>query len=157
MVGARTPYPEVYAPPRQLLGEVRERLGRHFVGMYLYGPLAAGDFAPDSSDIDFLVVAGGDLTGELSQPLRGMHASPGYRRYAIVTMCRMLYTFRHGAVVSKPEAARWELGALDARWHELIRQAMAWPGVPLPDNLEDTLDLIRHTSEAGETLPAGPD
>lgn len=132
VVGARTPYPEVDAPLRQSFGEVRERLGRHFVGMYLYGSLAAGDFAPDSSDIDFLVVAGGDQTGELSQPLHGMHASPGYRRYAIVTMCRMLYTFRHGAVVSKPEAA---LGALDDRWHE----------------------LIRHTSEAGETLPAGPD
>lgn len=132
MVAARTPYPEVYALLRQLSGEVRERLGRHFVGMYLYGPPAAGDFAPDSSDIDFPVVTGADLTGELFQPPRGMHASPGYRRHAIVTMCRMLYTFRHGAVVSKPEAAR---RALDDRWHE----------------------LIRHTSEAGETLPAGPD
>jgi hypothetical protein len=260
---ARTPYPEVDTLLRQLLDEVRGRLGHHFVGMYLYGSLAAGDFAPESSDIDFLVVTDGDLSGGLFQALREMHArvaaggskwatelegsyiprralrrhdprdarhphiergggglnfeqhgadwvvqrhvlrergvtlagppaetlidpvgpgelrrgvrellrnwwvpmlsdpvrlrGPGYRRYAIVTMCRMLYTFRHGAVVSKPEAARWALGALDGRWHELIRQAQVWPGVPLPDNLEDTLDLIRHTSEAGETLPAGLD
>ncbi|MCA1618557.1 MAG: hypothetical protein LC795_04430 [Acidobacteria bacterium] len=48
-------------------------------------------------------------------------------------------------------------GALDGRWHELIRQALARPGVPLPDDLEDTLDFIRHTSEAGETFPAGLD
>lgn len=260
MVNAPTPHAEVNALLRQLLDGVREVLGRHFVGMYLYGSLAAGDFAPDSSDIDFLVVTDEDLTGEQFRALGEMHAriaegaskwatelegsyiprralrrhdpsdarhphidrgrgglklerhgadwvvqrhvlrergvtlagppvetlidpvgprelrrgvrellqswwtpmlsdpsrllSAGYRRYAILTMCRMLYTFRHGAVVSKPEAARWALGALEDRWHGLIRQALAAPGEPLPDNLEETLDFIRHTSEAGATHAA---
>jgi predicted nucleotidyltransferase len=37
-------------------------LEERFVGMYLYGSLATGDFDPDRSDIDFVVVADGELT-----------------------------------------------------------------------------------------------
>ena len=39
-----------------LLDGVRSVLGDQFFGLYLYGSLAAGDFAPGRSDIDFLVV-----------------------------------------------------------------------------------------------------
>ncbi len=35
---------------------------------------------------------------------------PGYQAYAVLTMCRMLYTLQHGAIVSKPAAARWAQG-----------------------------------------------
>jgi len=31
---------------------------------------------------------------------------PGYQTYAILTMCRLLYTLEHGTIVSKPVAAR---------------------------------------------------
>jgi hypothetical protein len=37
-------------------------IGGRFVGMYLYGSLATGDFHPDRSDIDFVVVTEGELT-----------------------------------------------------------------------------------------------
>jgi len=37
-----------------------------------------------------------------------------YRAYAILTRCRMLYTLEHGAIVSKPTAARWAQGVLFA-------------------------------------------
>src|SRR5687767_10384547 len=70
----RTPYPEVDALLRRLLDEVRATLGPHFVGMYLYGSLAAGDFSPESSDIDFLVVTDDDLPAGLFESLRAMHA-----------------------------------------------------------------------------------
>ena len=72
--------------------------------------------------------------------------SVGYRVYAITTMCRVLYTLRHGEVVSKPEAVRWAMTELDARWHGLIETAVSWQGEPL-DNLEETVEFIRLVSE----------
>ena len=39
-----TPYPEVNAILNVLLADVRAILGDQFVGFYLYGSLASGDF-----------------------------------------------------------------------------------------------------------------
>lgn len=75
--------------------------------------------------------------------------SVGYRVYAITTMCRVLYTLRHGEIVSKPEAVRWAMTELDERWHGLIKTAVSWQGEPL-DNLEETVALIRLVSEEVE-------
>lgn len=252
-----TPYTDVNAVLRQLLDGALDILGERFVGMYLYGSLAAGDFAPDNSDIDFVVVTDDDLTDELFQALKKMHGriaagvskwatelegsyiprrallrynpqdarhphidrgrsgglnveqhdsdwvvqryvlrergvvlagpaietlidpispdelcqalrellrswwspmltdparlrSPGYRCYAVLTMCRMLYTFQHGTVASKPVAARWALKTIERRWAELIRHALAWPCATPPDNLDETLDFIRYTLKRSE-------
>jgi predicted nucleotidyltransferase len=48
-----------------------------------------------------------------------------YRAYAVLTVCRILYTLNMGAVVSKPRAAGWALRELPWRWHGLIRAAQA--------------------------------
>jgi aminoglycoside adenylyltransferase-like protein len=48
---------------------------------------------------------------------------PFYRRYAAVTVCRILYTARKGAVVSKTTAAKWAIAQLPKRWSAIIRQA----------------------------------
>jgi hypothetical protein len=69
-----------------------------------------------------------------------------YRCYAVLTMCRMLYTVRHGSIVTKPVAARWAENTLDRRWAPLIRDALAWSRDTPPD-LDATLAFIRHTSE----------
>ena len=47
-----------------------------------------------------------------------------YQAHMIVTMCRALYTFKHGAIASKPEAAAWAEQELP-QWSPLIRDAMA--------------------------------
>lgn len=73
-----------------------------------------------------------------------VHRAWGYRCYAVLTMCRMLYTLHHGAIVSKPVAARWVEATLDPRWIPLIRDARAWSAAAPPD-LTATLELIRHT------------
>lgn len=57
-------------------------------------------------------------------------ASREYQAYAVLTMCRMDYTLQHGAIVSKPEAARWALETWPPRWHGLVQRALAW----LPDD-----------------------
>lgn len=68
-----TSYPDINA----LLGDFRTalevRLGSQFIGMYLYGSLALGDFDPEGSDIDFLVATDGELAPDKLGMLREMH------------------------------------------------------------------------------------
>jgi hypothetical protein len=253
-----TPYPQINAVLQELLSGVRAILGRHFVGMYLEGSLGIGDFDPDKSDLDFVVVTDGELSVEAFRDLKMMHeriatgaskwakelegsyipqralrhdrrpaahpysdrgsalamvyqesgywaihrhmlrehgvvlAGPPpraliepvrpsdlreavlgilhewwmpmlvdapllqnsfYRCYAILTMSRMLYTLRHGAIVSKPVAAGWAEEMLDRRWTLLIRDALAWSRAVPPD-LNETLAYIRYTCEYGDHMEA---
>jgi predicted nucleotidyltransferase len=245
---------EINSVLQELLSGARALLGPRFVGMYLDGSLAIGDFDPGSSDLDFVVVTDDELPPQTFVALRTMHERlaagaskwanelegsyiprralrhdprPGphpyidrgtsvlvmehpesgywvihrhilrehgvvlvgppprtlidpvhpaalreavrgilrewwmpmlregpllqnrfYRCYAVLTMSRMLYTMRHGAIVSKPVAARWAQETLDARWTPLIQGALAWSREAAPD-LGETLAYIRHTCEQG--------
>lgn len=69
-----TPYPEVNVVLHELLASVQSILGNHFIGMYLYGSLASGDFDRDS-DVDYLVVTDNELSDELFSALHEMHTS----------------------------------------------------------------------------------
>ena len=75
--------------------------------------------------------------------------NPFYRSYAVRTMCRMRYTLRYGAVVSKPIAARWAQAALNATWTPLIRAVLAWSNDVVPD-LSETLRFIEDTRQGSE-------
>ena len=68
-----TPYDEVNAILNLLLTEAKEILKEQFVGMYLYGSLASGDFNPETSDIDFLVVTIDSLSDKTIAELEAMH------------------------------------------------------------------------------------
>ncbi|HSG81764.1 MAG TPA: aminoglycoside adenylyltransferase domain-containing protein [Gemmatimonadota bacterium] len=50
---------------------------------------------------------------------------PAYRSYAVITLCRILYSHRTGEVTSKPRAAAWALEHAPTVWHDLIRSALA--------------------------------
>jgi len=79
--------------------------------------------------------------------------SAGYRVYAVLTMCRMLYTLRFGDVVSKPAGVKWALGVVNGRFTSLIQQADIWQnGMPF-NKLDETLDFIGYTLEAGDWRP----
>ena len=69
-----TPYPDVNVVLNELLSSVRDVLGNHFLGMYLYGSLAIGDFDPQRSDIDFVVVTPDELPDKMLPALEAMHA-----------------------------------------------------------------------------------
>ncbi len=244
-----TPYPAVNAVLHTLLSDVQTILGPHFVGMYLYGSLAGGDFDPRRSDVDFLVVTAAELPGDLIAALETLHARlaasgdkwavklegayipqralrrydpadppypfvnegrfylarPGsdwviqrhvlreqgvvlagpalhalidpvgpddlrqavaailrewwapmlddparlrrsdYQAYAVLTMCRALYTLENRAIVSKPVAARWAQEGLGQRWAALIAPALAWPSADAVNDLSETLEFIRYT------------
>ena len=251
-----TPYPEVNVMLAELLTAVRTILGDNFVGMYLDGSLALGDFDEATSDLDVLVLTADFLPDEMVAKLAAMHArlgesaskwgcemevsyvpqgvlgqlprregvfvlpriergetltlrehhmdwvlhcyilrehgialvgeplttllepvAPeaikaatrdlfnfwwrpmvddpshldfvGYRIYAILTMCRILYTMWHGTVTTKPAAARWALAELDMEWWGLVETAVHWTDGEL-DNFEGTVDFIRYVD--GEIL-----
>jgi hypothetical protein len=251
-------YPEINSILQELLSGAQAILGAHFVGMYLDGSLAIGDFEPDKSDLDFVVVTDSEISSDTFGALKAMHdriargpskwarelegsyisqralrhdprpaahpyidrgsalamvhqesgywpihryvlrehgvvlAGPPlqtlidpvqadelreavrgilhewwmpmlvdgpllqngfYRCYAVLTMSRMLYTIRHGAIVTKPVAARWAQEALDRRWTPLIEHALGWSREAPPD-LEETLAYIRHTCEYSEQVAA---
>ena len=248
-----TPYPDVNAVLDHLLSGVQAILGELFVGLYLYGSLASGDFNLETSDIDFLVVTADELPPEMIPALEEMHArltasplkwaaklegtyiprqairrydpndlarpcinegrfylagqgsdwviqrhiireqgvvvlgpapqtlidpvpakdiqwavlaflrgwwapmleqpkrlqSSEYQAYAVVTMCRILYTLQIGTIASKPVSARWAQETLDQRWTGLIEEALRWrPGVTM-DKFDETLDFIRYAVESG--------
>ncbi|HZO75212.1 MAG TPA: aminoglycoside adenylyltransferase domain-containing protein [Ktedonobacteraceae bacterium] len=252
-----TPYDEVNALLLLLLARMQTILREKLVGFYLYGSLSLGDFDPESSDIDFLMVTTENLTGNVLEELRAMHAdiassglpyaqrlegsyipraalrrydphnashptigidwdfhvgqhgsnwmierhivrehgvivwgpSPKtlidpvpaeeiraavceelrtfwtaqlagpewlrpreYQAFAILTMCRALYTLKQGAVVSKPEAAAWACQALASEWRPTIEKALIWRSQHVKDDLSETLDFLRFAIMSAEEL-----
>jgi hypothetical protein len=73
-----------------------------------------------------------------------------YQAYAVLTMCRALYTLEHGRTISKPVAARWAQEALGERWSALIEWAATWTHDTTEDYLNETLDFIRYTLEQAQ-------
>src|SRR5437660_2247311 len=57
-----TPYADLNAVLRELITRVQNALGANFIGAYLQGSFAIGDFDA-YSDVDFLVVVEEDIAG----------------------------------------------------------------------------------------------
>ncbi|HEY7834715.1 MAG TPA: aminoglycoside adenylyltransferase domain-containing protein [Ktedonobacterales bacterium] len=82
----------------------------------------------------------------------------GHQSLAVLTMCRMLYTLRTGAIISKSAAAHWGLATLDPRWSGLIARADAWRADHAPDDsvlapedeIRETQALIRLVADECE-------
>lgn len=251
--------PDVQAVLQRLLRDVRAVLGEQFVGLYVHGSLAYGDYDASRSDMDVLVVTvqplpqtlvaalqvmheritlsgmpratnmevsyiprsalrrfdradchhpalradgtfgvdghghewviqrhiirehGITLAGpdprtmidpvcaeDLRQSVRGLLEewwapqlhdpfrlrSDEYQAYAILTMCRMLYTLTHGSIASKPQAGSWAQAALDQRWAALIVRALAWRHGDGMDAFDDALAMIAFTLQENSRFAA---
>lgn len=236
----------------QLMLYINRLLNQDIVGVYVHGSLALGDFNPETSDVDFLVVTRQELPAERLPALDQMHAelrdqgfkwafnmegsyisqallrrydpdqcwhpalrcdgsfgvdghasdwiiqravirehgivlsgpSPAalidpvapselkkaaqgilkewwsplledasrlatseYQVYAVLTMCRCLYTIEKGLVASKPAAAKWMISTRGNEWETLIRQAMAWRRGDELNAIDETLAFVRYTLE----------
>lgn len=251
-----TSYPEINTVLDQLLAGVQATLQEQFVGLYLYGSLATGDFDPQTSDIDFLVVTTNLLSIETFLDLTELHQkllesglkwaaklegsylpqdhlqryspptplyptlnegsfylarhgydwvlqrhilrehgvvvhgpsirlwidpiSPnelrravadllqdwwlamyqrqiifqeiGYRVYAVLSMCRALYTLEYGLIASKPTSAHWAQTVVGEKWADLIAQALQWRTGMAFDGLAETLGLIGYTLDKSYAL-----
>jgi hypothetical protein len=241
-----TPYQDVNVVLNLVLSNMQAVLGDHFIGLYLGGSLALGDFDPRRSDIDFVAVTVDELSPETIVALEEMHSrlwatgtkwamkldgsyvpqqvlrhwtsdhppcpfvegdsfqittqgSAVIQRYiirqygvavagpsphtlidpvddlrsalwdmlekwwrpllddpawvqqsqeqpfAILSMCRALYTLEHCELASKPVAARWAQQAIGEQWRRLIDWALTRPHDTQSNHLTSTLSLIRYT------------
>jgi hypothetical protein len=69
---APTPYADLNSVLNELVGGVKRALAANFVGAYLQGSLAVGDF-DEHSDVDFVVVIDEDLSPSQVDQLQALH------------------------------------------------------------------------------------
>ena len=74
------------------------------------------------------------------------------QRYAVTTLCRMLYTLESGEVLSKPASLEWARSALPAEWHGVIQQAiddrpLPWNDAPRPGSVEATITFSEYAKK----------
>lgn len=67
-----TPYADLNTVLRELLAQMQAVLGANFVGLYLQGSFAVGDFDP-YSDVDFIAVIAQPLSEDVVAALQAMH------------------------------------------------------------------------------------
>lgn len=95
-------------------------------GEILYGP-GPDSFVPTITP-EILCAAlkreVGYIREEIEKPRSKWRNVAFYRAYAVLTLCRILYSFSNGTVVSKPQAAKWAIRHLPHEWRELILQAL---------------------------------
>ncbi len=75
----------------------------------------------------------------------------GFQAYAILTMCRIYYTFQTGDFVSKKQAALWTARALP-EWSALISNALVWRDEQVDDEapLPETLRFVHAILDVSE-------
>jgi hypothetical protein len=76
-----------------------------------------------------------------------------YQVYAVLTMCRALYTIEKGVIASKPVSARWAQAVLGERWAGLIGWALDWSHATQTERFDETLAFIRYTLSRLDVLP----
>lgn len=74
------------------------------------------------------------------------------QRYAVSTLCRMLYTLETGEVASKRAALEWGRQALSPAWRDLIQQVLddpdlAWDDPPRQGSVEATVAFAEYAKE----------
>jgi aminoglycoside adenylyltransferase-like protein/nucleotidyltransferase-like protein len=67
-----------------------------------------------------------------------------YQAFAILTMCRTLYSLETGAITSKIEAAQWALQRLDNSWKNLIELAIAWRPEQEINKSDETMQFVKY-------------
>lgn len=92
-------------------------------GIILHGPRPESFVPSITGDLLFQALKRevGYLRAELVEKPRSQWRDiPFYRAYAVMTLCRVLYTFQNGTVVSKPRAANWAIRHFRDDWRKLI-------------------------------------
>jgi len=68
-----------------------------------------------------------------------------YQVYAVLTMCRVLYTINSGKVVSKSKAAKYAKMVVDEKLQKLIDDALLWKIGEGFNKLDKVLEFIKFT------------
>jgi len=138
-----TSYPEVNAAAHELLTSIQTRLGPQFVGMYLLGSLALGDFHPQSSDLDLVVVTVGTLADETVAALQDLHQRFDHTASPWAARIDAAYLPQDALRESVPTAARYPI--------------LEWPGLLALEPLEPGWPMQRYTLREYGVVVSGPD
>jgi Domain of unknown function (DUF4111) len=96
-------------------------------GVILYGP-APESFVPTIGDQIFFDALKRELNylreELIEKPNSEWRDVPFYRAYAVLTLCRILYSLAKGTIVSKPRAARYAMKQVPDNLKKIIVQAL---------------------------------
>ncbi|MCC2646949.1 MAG: Streptomycin 3-adenylyltransferase [Rickettsiaceae bacterium] len=68
-----------------------------------------------------------------------------YQIFAIVTMCRTLYSLVTKQITSKPMAIEWGLENIDIKWRNLIEIAAKWNPTKVVNKPNEVKEFIKYT------------
>ena len=139
--------------PFQVVLHGKAAIERYIVrthGVVVYGP--APDTLIDPVTIDEIQLQVRELLDAFWRERlddRVFFHSREYQAFAVLTMCRALYTLREGIVGSKPQAAIWAQEACP-EWKPMIEQALIWRSdhtAGTENEVTDTLAFVREALE----------
>lgn len=135
---------------------------RHIIrehGVTIYGPplrILIDPVSPDELRAAVRQALDGFWRTQLAGPEPEWLRTRDYQAFAILTMCRALYTLAHGAVVSKPAAAAWAQATLPTPWPGVIAKALTWRHDTRSADMTEMLAFIHYTiAEAEQYLGGG--
>lgn len=81
----------------------------------------------------------------------------GYQSFFVLSICRMLYTLKHGEILPKPAAAEWGKENLDKQWRPLIERALIGRQNPSLDadreDINGTIEMMKYTLQQIKPTP----
>jgi hypothetical protein len=145
---AGAPFPTIGMGGRYGLDhkEIERALQRHVLrehGITVAGPEPRSFIAPvdpEALKAEARDVLHGWWRSQRDDPVRLRRR--GYQAYAVLSMCRILYTLETGDVTSKPAAAAWARSRLAGAWHPVIDRALVWREDDGIDDFSSTRELI---------------
>ncbi len=148
MTFSATQYPDVNALLHDLQRGAQNILGENFAGMYLYGSLSSGDFNPESSDIDFVIVTAVSIPArqlplleELHRELTAVHPHWAFHlEGSYVPLADLRRYDPEGGPYPQWHEGRFYLGKHGSDWiiqrHVMREQGLVLAGPP-PESLID--------------------
>ncbi len=76
-----------------------------------------------------------------------------YQAFAVLTLCRALYTLHQGMVSSKPQAALWTQETYP-QWKPIIERSLSWRTQHEEDDLTETMTFLRNALIAAQKMCA---
>jgi hypothetical protein len=125
------------------LASIQAILETQFLGMYLVGSLALGDFQPQASDLDLIIVTDGRLSDETVTVLRDLHQRFDHAGSAWAAHVDAVYIPQEALRESSPTAARYPI--------------VEWPELLVQDPLESGWPIQRYTLREYGVVISGPD
>jgi hypothetical protein len=138
-----TPYPTINAAVDDLLPSLRAILGAQVLGVYLVGSLALGDFDPQTSDLDLIIVTTGTLADAIIAALRELHQRFGQSGSAWAERIDAVYIPQEALREPSPTAANYPI--------------LEWPGLLALAPLESGWPIQRYTLREYGIVVGGPD